>query len=146
MSPVPYFEPGIGPDPLEKFDVHSYYAPADTNATTNLITPGMPLSGPIAPNNYYVSRPAADAVPTLIAVIRQDQASGLLSCIKIGNAVAGDPPAGHGVVDVPYSGAVPGGNNLQVLADGAGKFKIVAAGLGIGLVRKAAGGRALVEI
>jgi hypothetical protein len=143
--PVPYFEPGLGPDPLEKGDTKTFFAPSDTNSTTNVITAGMPLLKPDPPNAYAVSRPANNAVPELISTQRQDQPNGPVGCRMIGAAAVGAPPAGNFVEDVPYFGAVPGGNDLQVLCDGAGAFKIVAAGAGVGKVLKAAGGRALVQ-
>jgi len=144
--PEPSFEVGIGPSPLEAFDIWSYLAPADTNSTTNLISPMMPVMLPVAPNNNSLTRPAANAIPTGIATHKQASPNGLTGVITVPNPVLGSKPAGIGTLDLPYSnGSVPAGSNLQVVADGAGSWTIVASGSGIGRVRKAVGGRMLVE-
>jgi hypothetical protein len=145
MPPVPYYKVGRGPNGLENGLTETVLSPSDTNDTTNLITPGMPLLAP-AINTQAASRPAADAVPNRIAIERQERPNQPVGVRVIGNAKAGFPPAGHYVEEIEYSGSVPAGES-QVLADGAGKWKLVltTAGTGIGRVITASGGKALVQ-
>ena len=135
--PAPFFAPGWGPSPVEKGLTVTFFAPSDTNSTTNLITQGMPMMLPTAPNGYNAVRPAANAKPDLVCITRQERPNGQITCRIVGTGF---------VEEIDYSNSSVPAGKLQVVADGAGKWTLVtlASATGIGEVLTAAGGKALV--
>jgi hypothetical protein len=85
-----------------------------------------------------------DDVPECIAIERCAIANHPIGVRLIPNAVAASANAAAFIDELVYTGAVPAGDDLGVLANGAGAWKIVAAG-GIGKVISAAGGLAIVQ-
>jgi hypothetical protein len=141
------FDVGIGPHSLRYIPTTNVLSPADTNSTNKLVKQDAPMRWAREGASGYGDRAvlcAVDEIPELIALARVEVPGYPVGAIMVPNAVANSAPSGDFVYDLPYSGAVPAGDNLGILADGAGAYKIVAAG-GVGRVLKAAGGRMTVQ-
>ena len=141
------FDAGLGPHSLKYVPTTTAMTPSDTDAATKVIAADMPLKwkGAAKGRGDTVALCADGDVPQLVAIERCELPTYPIGVIMLPGAAANSTPAQSFVLDIPYSGAVPAAAEVQVLADGAGKFKFVTTG-GIGRLLKDLGnGRALVE-
>jgi hypothetical protein len=127
------FDPGLGPDSLKYMPTRTVFTPADTDASTKVVLANAPLKWAREGTSGYGERAAlclVNEVPELIAIERCELPSYPIGVITVPHP---DPAAGetqHFVIELPISGAVPSGDEIGVVADGAGKYKLVTPTMG----------------
>lgn len=120
---------GIGQPSMRYIPVDTKLSPSDTNATDKVIVQGAPLKYAregASGLGKYVALCADGERPELVSTQRQSIAKAPVGCIDLPLT---DELTGNFQLDLPYTGSVPVGKELSVLAAGPQTWKIVAAAL-----------------
>jgi hypothetical protein len=144
------FDPGLGPDSLKNMPTRTVLTPSDTDASTKLIKVDMPLKWAgdgTSGLGQHAARCADGDVPELIAIERSEWPDYAIGVITIPDPQINTGRKQNFVVDLPVSNAAPAADDISVLADAVGTFKLVSGGAtGIGRYLGPAGtGRALIQ-